>query len=43
MEVEGGGGGNWGWAGVGAGGGGRVEKTRGAKQLNDFERGLWKS
>ena len=29
--------------GGGGGGGGRVEKTRGAKQLNDFERSLWKS
>ena len=30
---------NWGWAGVGGEGGG-MEKTRGAKQLNDFERSL---
>ena len=36
----GGGGGGWGWAGVGGGEG--VEKTRGAKQLNDFQRNLWK-
>ena len=35
---KGGRGEDWGWAGVG--GGEVVEKTRGTKQLNDFERSL---